>query len=548
MAVIGAGVGGLVCALDLLDADPQLRVVVLDKGAPGSAGSTPLAQGGMAAAVGVDDDPAAHAADTIAAGDGHTDPDAAAVLAAEAPQRVIDLLRRGVAFDRDDRGRLHLAREGGQRRARSVHVADATGAAIFEALRAAATGRVVRLQATAQALAISPAPGRAGSATEGGTGTEPRAVRGVWAWLDEVAHNPAGPPQRHGQALVAADAVVLATGGCGGLYAATTNRAGACADGLALAWRAGAELVDCEFVQFHPTGLRAGGRDGAAGAHDAADPCWRLLLTEALRGAGARLVDRHGRAFMPERHPDGDLAPRHVVARAILDQPGGAWLDARPVGAQRLAEAFPTVSAGARRVGYDLATEPVPVEPTEHYMVGGVATDLHAATTLAGLWAVGEVACTGVHGANRVAGNSLAEACVFAHRAAASIRRFLAAGRRRRPADPAPPPTPPGHDEATLAARRTALREAMSVGAGPLRTAEGLEGCGKALAQLADERGRAVPSRAACELDFALTAGRLIVRSAALREESRGAHVREDAPARSAAWAGVRLRQRDGEG
>lgn len=529
VVVIGAGVGGLVTALDVLDADPARTVVVIDKGAPGSSGSTPLAQGGMAAAVGPGDSPEAHASDTVAAGDGLTDPDAAAVLAAEAPARVADLHRRGTRFDVDREGRWDLAREGGQSRARSVHVADHTGAAIFQALREAATGRVVRLQGTAHALAVPPGA--------------PRRMTGVWVLLDDVDATPAGPAQHAGRALVAADAVVLATGGCGGLYAATTNRAAATADGVALAWHAGASLVDCEFVQFHPTGLRT--EDLAPGDGESG---WRLLLTEALRGAGAQLIDRHGRRFMAERHPDAELAPRHVVARAILEQPGGAWLDCRPVGAARLAEAFPTVLAGARRAGIDLAAQPAPVEPTQHYMIGGVATDLWGAATLPGLWAVGEVAAPGVHGANRMAGNSLAEACVFGHRAALAIGAWLDATRQSRPtarAEPSPPPLPPGGDRQALAAGLTTTREAMSAGAGPLRDAQSLAMCDKTLAHVADQReGAPADARAALELDAALTVGRLIVRSARLRRESRGAHARDDAPDRDPAWAGVRLRVR----
>lgn len=537
VAVIGAGVGGLVTALDLLDADPTRTVVLLDKGSPGSAGSTPLAQGGMAAAVGAGDTPEAHAADTVAAGDGLADPDAAAVLAAEAPHRVADLYRRGTPFKRDGQGRWHLAHEGGQSQPRSVHVADHTGAAIFSALRGAATGRVMRLQATAEALAVLPGA--------------PRHVVGVWGRLDDVASSATGPRQHPGRALVRADAVVLATGGCGGLYAATTNRAGTTADGVALGWHAGAALIDTEFVQFHPTGLRtdAGGHGHPAppdgvGQGDA-DAGWRLLLTEALRGAGARLIDAGGHRFMLDRHPDAELAPRHIVARGILEQPGGAWLDCRPVGAERLAREFPTVLEGARSAGIDLATEPAPVEPTQHYMIGGVATDLWGATSLPGLWAVGEVAASGVHGANRLAGNSLAEACVFGHRAAAAITAWLSAGRahRRDGGEPAPPEPSPGGDPDTLTALRATLRETMLTGAGPLRDDQGLQDCDKTLAHLAGQRSSvADPSREALELDAALTVGRLIVRSARLRRETRGVHVRTDAPERDPVWSDTRLR------
>lgn len=536
VAVIGAGVGGLVTALDVLDIDPSRTVVLLDKGSPGSAGSTPLAQGGMAAAVGSGDTPEIHAADTVTAGDGLADRDAAAVLATEAPHRVADLRRHGTPFETDAHGRWHLAHEGGQSRPRSVHVADHTGAAIFSALREAATGRVMRLQATAEGLAVTPGA--------------PRHVTGVWGRLDSVGASTSGPRQHPGRALVLADAVVLATGGCGGLYAATTNRAGATADGVALGWHAGAALIDSEFVQFHPTGLRTEAADGTrgplgdAGETAAADAGWRLLLTEALRGAGAQLTDAEGRRFMLDRHPDAELAPRHIVARGILEQPEGAWLDCRPVGPERLTREFPTVVAGARDAGIDLTTEPAPVEPTQHYMIGGVATDLWGATSLPGLWAVGEVAASGAHGANRLAGNSLAEACVFGHRAARAITAWLTAGRGfPRGAEPDPPEPPPGGDPATLAGLRATLRTAMLAGAGPLRDDQGLEECDKTLAHLADQRTVvADPSREALELDAALSVGRLIVRSARLRRETRGVHVRTDAPERDPTWSEVRLR------
>jgi L-aspartate oxidase len=277
---------------------------------------------------------------------------------------------------------------------------------------------------------------------------------------------------------------------------------------------------------------------------------WRLLLTEALRGAGATLVDAAGRRFMHDLHPDAELAPRHVVTKAILDQPGGVWIDATCLGAQRLAAQFPTVLAGARLHGYDLASEPVPVEPCQHYMIGGVATDLDGRASVPGLWAAGEVACTGIHGANRMAGNSLLAACVFAHRAARSIRAWLDSER----ADPLrADPTACTHfctDRTTLPtpgmdieALRAEVRAAMSAGAGPIRSPTSLERVAKALdAAAATLAPASALTREHIEVANLITVGQLIIASARLREESRGAHWRDDAPAHAPQWAGVRLR------
>ena len=535
VVVVGAGVAGLVTALDVLERAPHARVAIVDKGAIGTSGSTPLAQGGLAAAVGRDDSPARHAADTVRAGDGLCDPQAVRVMAEAGPARVADLVRRGARFDRSDDGSYALAREGGQSVARSVRAADATGAEIFRALRdelvaaRAAGASVQRLQGAACGLARSPAGG----------------VSGAWLLADAVAGSGLGPEQEGGLVLVRARHTVLATGGCGGLFAATTNRRAASGDGVALAFAAGATVADMEFVQFHPTALADGG-DG--------EP--HLLLTEALRGAGAVLVDRDGRRFLPDVHPDAELAPRHVVTKAIIDQPGGAWLDATALPAQTLAEEFPTVVAGARRRGFDLAREPVPVRPAEHYMIGGVATDLDGRTSLPGLFAVGEVACTGVHGANRMAGNSLLQSCVFGARAAAVIAAEL--GCDAEPsradagaaADPEPPAlgAPDAAPPADLDAVRTELRNAMDDGAGPVRDAASLQRAAAALDSAAAALGPLPPAeRAALELRHLVTVGRLVVRHARLRAESRGVHWRVDHPQRERAWDGVHLRSAGAE-
>ena len=521
VAIVGAGVAGLVAALDLLAADPRLRIAVVDKGALGSTGSTPLAQGGMAAAVGAHDSPQMHAEDTIRAGDGLSDPHAVAVMATEGPERVADLIGWGAVFDREPGGELALAREGGQRVARSVRTADATGAEIFRALRVAARGRVTRLQGIA-----------CGLATSDGVRGEPGAVVGVWVQLDDVEESSLGPRQTAGLALLRAEAVLVATGGCGGLFAATTNRDGATADGLALAVTAGAALIDLEFIQFHPTGLKVAEQGSF----------WRLLLTEALRGAGATLIDAAGARFMVERHPDAELAPRHIVTKGILDQPGGVWLDATHLSAEAIADEFPTVAQGVARHGFDLAAEPVPVEPAQHYMIGGIATDLWARTSVPRLYAAGEAASTGVHGANRMAGNSLLQSCVFGHRAALAITEQLRAPRVRAEVS-SDVPVLDGQEPADAAALRARLRVAMTAGAGPIRNGEGLDGAMGALEAAADVLGKnPAPTRTSIELHHMVTAGRLLVRSARLREESRGVHWRDDFPGHSPRWAGVRLR------
>jgi L-aspartate oxidase len=505
VVIVGAGVAGLYAAARL---PAGLDLVVVDKGIPGGdSGSSPWAQGGMAAAIGRDDSPHLHAEDTILAGDGLCDPLAVGLLTREAPGHVQVLLDLGADLDRSpqhpgssDPADLDLALEGGQRVPRSVRHADATGAELVRVLRAAAAPKVTRLPGIAWALA------------QDGSGR----VTGLWVLAD-------GEP-----IAVEARAVLLATGGCGGLYAATTNPEHATADGLALAAAAGAVLRDLEFVQFHPTGLAVPGT-------------WRFLLTEALRGAGATLHGPTGDRFLLGRHPDAELAPRHVVAKAILDLPGGqALLDATHLTEQEFAREFPTVLAGARRHGFDLASERVPVTPAAHYQVGGVRTDLDGRTSLHGLYAAGEVASTGVHGANRLAGNSLAEALVFGARAAAAVTAELPT--RHGALGPAPATARRDACEGREADEvRAELRERMLCDVGPVRTAEGLE---RVAGWLEDQRERHdAPGRdpSSVELHHALAAAQLIVRAARLRTESRGGHHREDHPLTDPAWAGVHL-------
>ena len=504
VAIVGAGAAGLYAALHVPD---HLEVVVVDKGvAGGDSGSSPWAQGGLAVALAADDSPEAHAADTIRAGDGLCDPAAVAVLTREAPAHVARLLELGAEFDRPadrlgsmDPTDLDLAREGGQRISRSVHRADATGAEMIRVLRGAVTERVRRLEGAAVSL---------------GRDAEGR-VSGLWVLSD-------------GQ-LVAleARAVLLATGGCGGLFAATTNPEHATGDGLALAAGAGAAVRDAEFVQFHPTGL-------------AVEGSWRFLLTEALRGAGATLHNAAGERFMVGVHVDAELAPRHLVARAILEQDGGtAWLDATHLTEDGFARAFPTVLAGARRHGFDLVTERVPVTPAAHYHVGGVRTDLFARTSVPGLYAAGEVASTGVHGANRMAGNSLSETLVFGARAATTLSQELPDRHGKLGEEPMLADDPPLD---AMAARST-MRHRMWVDAGPARTPHGLATLATELRTLAAELGPPTCAPAGLELHHALRAAALIVRGARLRTESRGGHRRSDLPDSDPAWQGAHVEQ-----
>ncbi len=501
VVIIGAGVAGLFAAHHLPD---DQRIVIVDKGSPRRSGSSPWAQGGMAVAVGSDDDASLHAADTHRAGDGLCDPDAVRVLTAEAPTRLAELIELGAEFDPADPSapatidNLHLAREGAQTAARSVHRADATGAEMVRALRVAVAPRVQRLQGHAIQL---------GRTSRGEIG-------GVWVLDDDGA-----------LIEVRGRSVLLATGGCGGIYAATTNQDGATGDGVALAARAGAAIRDLAFVQFHPTGLATGGS-------------WRFLLTEALRGAGATLHDDDGRRFMPDVHPDAELAPRHVVARAILDQPGGrAWLDATHLGEAALEHEFPTVLKGARELGFDLATQRAPVTPAAHYLVGGVRTDLDGRTSLPGLWAAGEVASTGLHGANRMAGNSLAEALVYGARAAGSI---AAEGRAATDAlVDRPDLRSPTLEAGEIDTWRNDLRESNWEGIGPVRSAASITKAEQALDDLAERLGPPDSDPNAQELRAAVTISRLIARHAAIRPETRGGHVRIDHPDADPTLAGV---------
>ncbi|MGO3234724.1 MAG: L-aspartate oxidase [Microbacterium sp.] len=380
IVVVGSGIAGLTAALHASDAGHRTTLVTKD--ALGG-GCTALAQGGVTGVYGSGDSPEQHAADTLSAGAGLSDAAAVDVLVHDGAARIAELIARGVAFDRDTEGTLLLGREAAHAHARIVHAGgDATGAAISRAL--VARVRDAEIEVIEHALLV-----------------------------DVLTHDGAahGIQMLRGGAPVGinADAVILASGGAGQLYAHTTNPVGATGDGIAAAIRAGAEVADLEFVQFHPTVL------------DADDA---FLISEAVRGEGAALIDDEGRRFVFDVHPDGELAPRDVVARAVARQAAvqgsPVRLDSTMIGAARLAERFPTIDRVTRERGFDWTREPIPVTPAAHYLMGGVTTDLDGQTTVPGLFAAGEVARTGVHGANRLASNSLLEAAVFGARAAAA--------------------------------------------------------------------------------------------------------------------------------
>jgi L-aspartate oxidase len=471
--VVGAGLAGLSAAL----ASAPRKALVVSAAPLGSGCSSAWAQGGLAAALSPDDAPSLHAADTLAAGAGLVDAEAARRLTEAAAETVGRLVKLGAPFDRDAQGRLLQSLEAAHSRPRVARVkGDQAGRAIMDAVAVAvrAADHVTVWEGARVRALIQDASGR---------------VRGALV-------------ERDGRLVeVLAAAVVMAGGGLGGLYAVTTNPPAVRGEAMALAALAGAEIADPEFVQFHPTAIDVG-----------LDPA--PLATEALRGEGAVLVDREGRPFMAERHPLGDLAPRDVVARAVHSQAvcgAGAYLDATKAVGQAFPHEFPAVFAACMGAGVDPRVQPIPVAPAAHYHMGGIVADPAGATSLKGLYAAGEAASTGVHGANRLASNSLLEAAAFGTAAGLMARDTLAGSGRLLPAQ-VPPDLPP-------AALQT-LRAAMSREAGVVRDAAGLQRLLTLVEDLRAEHGRALP----------LVAAELVASAALERRESRGGHFRADFP------------------
>ena len=516
VVVVGSGIAGVTAALSTHSVLPDSNVLLVTKSLLDD-GSTRWAQGGIAAALGPGDTPEQHLADTLTAGAGICDVDTVRALVTDGPQAVRRLIALGARFDADAGGVLELTREGGHLRRRIAHAGgDATGAEVSRALL--------------RALAA------AGAGAEEGTGIDviehAMSLDLLLAGDGSVAGltlHVIGEGQQDGVGAVHAPAVVLATGGMGQVFSATTNPPVSTGDGIGLALRAGAEAADLEFVQFHPTVLWLG--SGARGRQP--------LISEAVRGEGAFLTDGSGRRFMTGRHPLADLAPRDVVAKAIMNvmaETGAdhVYLDGTHLGEDVWEHRFPTIRASCLSHGIDPVRQRIPVVPAAHYASGGVKADLHGRTTVGGLYACGEAACTGVHGANRLASNSLLEGLVFAERIAADLASGL-------PPRQAPAPYPRGSRHRTPGlidpGATDQIRHLMTEQAGVLRSGPGLAAAADALRKIGDQQS-SHPSLAAWEATNVHTLASALVAAATLRTETRGSHWREDFPDSSDDWIG----------
>lgn len=498
VVVIGSGVAGLTTALQIRA--HNLSVILITKSYVDE-GSTKWAQGGIAAALGPGDSPEQHERDTLVAGAGLCDLPAVKVLVSEGPEAVRKLIARGAVFDKSETGEIALTREGGHLRNRILHAGgDATGAEVSRALLAAVS-RDQGIEVIEHALVLDALKSESGR------------VCGVTLHV-------IGEGSRDGVGQIMARAVVLATGGLGQVYSQTTNPSVSTGDGVALALRAGADVADVEFIQFHPTVLYMG--ENSRGQQP--------LISEAVRGEGAFLVNDRGERFMKSIHPLADLAPRDIVAKEISRQmsKSGAkhvWLDAKSI--IDFKDRFPTIYSSCSQIGIDPSKDLIPVAPASHYASGGIRTDLNGHSSVPGLYAVGETACTGAHGANRLASNSLLEGLVFGARIAEDIAKNLPTWEQ-----------PVGNDPIEILISpsvRGEMQRAMSRGASVVRTKDSLSKTLETLNRLKDATTiyANVDAWETTNLYLLATA---ITRSALERTESRGSHTRDDFPETSEAW------------
>ena len=498
VVVIGSGVAGLTTALQIRA--HNLSVILITKSYVDE-GSTKWAQGGIAAALGPGDSPEQHERDTLVAGAGLCDLPAVKVLVSEGPEAVRKLIARGAVFDKSETGEIALTREGGHLRNRILHAGgDATGAEVSRALLAAVS-RDQGIEVIEHALVLD-------------------ALKSERGRVCGVTLHVIGEGSRDGVGQIMARAVVLATGGLGQVYSQTTNPSVSTGDGVALALRAGADVADVEFIQFHPTVLYMG--ENSRGQQP--------LISEAVRGEGAFLVNDRGERFMKSVHPLADLAPRDIVAKEISRQmsKSGAkhvWLDAKSI--IDFKDRFPTIYSSCSQIGIDPSKDLIPVAPASHYASGGIRTDLNGHSSVPGLYAVGETACTGAHGANRLASNSLLEGLVFGARIAEDIAKNLPTWEQ-----------PVGNDPIEILISpsvRGEMQRAMSRGASVVRTKDSLSKTLETLNRLKDATTiyANVDAWETTNLYLLATA---ITRSALERTESRGSHTRDDFPETSEAW------------
>ncbi len=501
VAVVGSGVAGLSAALEAAE---HCDVIVVTK-ADLKAGCTSQAQGGIAGALAPGDTPAQHLEDTVSVGAGLCDEDAVKILADEAPQRLTQLIDLGVRFDRDGE-ELAFAREGGHRRARILHAnGDATGVAVEDVLASKVLAHPsIRVMEHCFAMDLLTSDG---------------VCKGVL--VSDAAL---------GATIVRARQTILANGGSGRLFRETTNPEVATGDGLAMAYRAGAALRDLEFFQFHPTALYVAGAS-------------RCLISEALRGDGAVLRNRNGERFMTRYHPDAELAPRDTVSRGIVQEMKRTghtcvYVDITDRSRAYLERRFPTIAGLCDRFDLDVAEDLIPVRPAAHYQIGGVTVDAMGRSNIAGLLACGEVACTGVHGANRLGSNSLLEGLVFGRRSGAAATQECAAGLEELPpAEVVSAPYEPVYGNLNIEDVASSLRSLMWRSMGVERDGRGMdEVMGMITFWCRYVAGREFGRPVGWELQNMLTAARLMVTAAREREESRGAHYRSDFPETSEAW------------